>query len=164
MNTDSASNRFPFFLVFLSCLLLRGSPVQAYDCSIPPVTFKLQNATFKNDVTINRGVKIKLPGDQIVGLRISFYPNNTRIRSSLDCTGNSTEYVACQGASGSTFDPTTQDFTQELDSDWETSVLTLDAPPTEARIVRGIGLAEFDGGPKFNLPIEVWSDPKLKLE
>src|SRR2546423_1620334 len=157
MNTDSASSRFPFCLVFLSCLLLRGSLVRAYGCGISPVTFELQN---KNDATISGGVKIKLPGNQIVGLRISFCPNNTRIRSSVDCIGNST----CQGASGSTFDPSAQDFRQVLDSQWEASVLTLDAPPTEARVVRGIGLADFDGGPKINLPIEVWSDPKLKLE
>ena len=163
MNAVSASGRLFFCLVFLSCLL-QGSHVQAYDCSIPPVTFKLQNATFKNDVTVNRGVKIELPGDQIVGLRISFCPNNTRIRSSLDCTGNSTEYVACQGASGSIFNPITPGFEQELDSVWEASVLTLDAPPTGANVVRGIGLAEFDDGPSINLPIEVWSDPKLKLE
>jgi len=36
--------------------------------------------------------------------------------------------------------------------------------PTGANVVRGIGLAEFDDGPSINLPIEVWSDPKLKLE
>src|SRR4051794_4548608 len=78
--------------------------VSAYDCGITPIVLPNQNGTLYAGVTVNRGINFQcFPSAQRIALRPSFIWNNTRVRNSINCKGNSSEIVACQGASGSTF-------------------------------------------------------------
>src|SRR5213082_409533 len=95
-------------LILLRLVCWHLSVTTAYDCRVPPISLKLQNATFKGDDAINRGVKMNLGDNQIVGLRPSWVWNNTRLRNKNDCTAgnaNSSQETACEGASGSVFEP-----------------------------------------------------------
>jgi hypothetical protein len=152
---------FALLSIFLCRLLFTG----AFDCSIPPQSLKLQNATFKNGQAVNRGISASLPGNQIVGLRPTFVFNNTRLRNSADCSynnANDSQFVICEGESGSVFNPNVPDFQQLLGSDWAKEVETVDPPPLGLVPEQGLGFVQFDSGSGLQLPMEVWSHPGLE--
>lgn len=181
MASTSGSQALFVWILALSLILHH---VYAWDCTIPPVLLLIKDNALVGGIVRNRGKRIAVrlstcanrsaiglqavfPGNQILGLRSSFTLANTKIRNDLDCqVGNDTQIRACQGASGSTFDPThtTQDWTVLTDTPWRDSVNITDPPLNGTNApLRGIAKAEFDGGPTIDLPIEVWSDPTQRL-
>lgn len=167
MGTTSASQHMPgpLGLSLLGLICWHLSATAAYDCSIAPISLKLQNATFKNGVAINRGIEINLGDNQTVGLRPSWVWNNTRIRNKSDCTANnanSTQETACEGASGSVFEPDNS-FTELVDNQWDSQVRTVDAPPILATLERGVTQAQFADGTTVTLATEIWSAPSMPV-
>jgi hypothetical protein len=156
------SPRYSAFGFLILCQL--SILIAAYDCNIPPLSLKIQNISLDNGIAINRGIGLQLPGEQYAGLRFSFTWNNTRIRSNLDCSyidENISQYAACQGVSGSVFDPLNPGFNRQLSNSWDFEVETVDTPPPGAQLEYGVALTKFEDGPSFELPVEVWSSPVL---
>jgi len=137
--------------------------VLAFDCNIEPLKLGITNTPLDNGVPVNRGIQFKLPGDQILGLRISTVWNNTFISNANNCRRNNESYNnACKGAVGSTFDPVENDgWKPYLTSDWEDIVAHVDDPPSGANVVRGVAKADLDDGPTIDLPVAVWSNPSV---
>lgn len=118
----------------------------------------IQNGTFNDVEGVNKGITCELPGNQLVGLRVTTCHNVSWIRDWGDCTGNASEIVACEGASGSIFDPTVSGFTREVDSVFNSHIPFIDADPVNARAIKGEVIGQFDGGPNISIPLVVWSE------
>jgi hypothetical protein len=150
----------------LSILILYKRSIRAtvFDCDIAPLSLKIQNVSLADGIAVNRGIAVQLAENQTAGLRVTLTLNNTRIRNIFDCSyisANSSQLSACQGASGSVFDPQNPGFNCQNRSSWSFEVETVDDPPLGAQLEQGVARAHFDGGPSFNLPVEVWSSPGL---
>ncbi|KIW07988.1 uncharacterized protein PV09_01887 [Verruconis gallopava] len=150
------------YVAYLSLLLIPSS-VEAYDCAIAPIQLGITNTPLDNGVPMNRGIQVKFPGDQILGLRLSAAWNNTFISNANNCRRDNSSYNnACVGAVGSTFNPVSNDgWTPYLQGDWEAIVGHVDDPPADANVIVGVASADFDDGPTIDLPIAVWSNPKI---
>lgn len=150
-------------LARVATLLLFATGATAFDCNIEPIVLGIKNASFDNGVPVNRGVQCKLPGNQILGLRLSTVWNNTFISNASNCKRlNSSDENACQGAVGSTFEPVTDDGWETwLPSDWEELVSHVDEAPTGSRPLYGVAEMNLDDGPTIDLPIAVWSNPSI---
>lgn len=147
-------------LLFLG---LASKLTKAFDCGIDPLQLGIKNTPLDNGVPVNRGVQFKLPGNQILGLRLSTAWNNTFISNANNCRrGNNSYDNACQGAVGSTFDPVENEgWEPYLTSDWADIVAHVDDPPAGANVVRGVAATDLDDGPVIELPIAVWSNPSI---
>src|SRR5215469_2410289 len=131
--------------------------VQSYDCGIKPLIWPIQNGTFNDVQGVNRGITLQLPGNQLLGLRPTTCHNVTWIRDSRDCTGNATQIVICEGASGSIFDPTDPGFVRQPNSIFDSNIPFVDADPVNAKFIKGEALGQFDGGPNnISIPLVVW--------
>lgn len=127
------------------------------NCSIPPLSFTIQNTTFSDGIAVNRGIQTLL-GAQLLGLRLSLSQNNTRVRNSRDCSDIPANFSSCQGASGGVYTIPNELFVEVPPSRWNVSVI--DPHPPDTTITFGYGPAEFPGTQAAiaKLPCEVWSD------
>jgi hypothetical protein len=64
-------------VTLLALLSISALNVDAYDCGIDTVQLGIKNTPLDNGVPVNRGVQVKFPGNQILGLRLSTAWNNT---------------------------------------------------------------------------------------
>jgi hypothetical protein len=159
--------------------------------SSPYIDLPIRNVALADGITYHRGIPIhfgaKLLGEFLMiqpssfnilsieeltpnpALRVTFLWSNAAIQNAQDCqpngSSNSTSIRYCSGALSSVFDPEKPDstFSSTSGPDWNGT----DWNPHDHNEVVTFGSvkADFHGHVgKVDLPLEVWSDPKLDLE
>jgi hypothetical protein len=146
-------------ILIATILAILFSFATTYDCvNIHPIVLTIANGTLTTGIPNSRGVAFQFdPSEQVVSLRSTFIWNNTRIRNSIDCHGNSSEVAACVGASGSVFNTSLSDFHPEIGKNWSDRVLTTDPPPIGHTPFQGYAQGHLDGGQQLDLPLEIWT-------